>query len=91
MLQQARIFLTVLQIFQQMPTILRKQLVVIFAHTHRPSIARDRHGRLFVNPGEVGGWMFRRPTVAVYDTETREAEIVNLPAMPPAVEIEQWG
>jgi hypothetical protein len=35
--------------------------------------------------------MFRRPTVAVYDTETREAEIVNLPAMPPAVEIEQWG
>ena len=65
--------------------------VVIFAHTHRPSIARDRHGRLFVNPGEVAGWMFRRPTVAVYDTETREAEIVNLPAMPPAVEIEQWG
>ena len=65
--------------------------VVIFAHTHRPSTARDRHGRLFVNPGEVAGWMFRRPTVAVYDTETREAEIVNLPAMPPAVEIEQWG
>jgi putative phosphoesterase len=59
--------------------------VVIFGHTHRPSIARDRHGRLFVNPGEVSGWMFRRPTVAVYDTETGEA------AMPPAVEIEQWG
>ena len=41
--------------------------------------------------GEVAGWMFRRPSVAVYDTETGEAEIVNLPAMPPAVEIEQWA
>lgn len=63
--------------------------VVIFAHTHRPSIAKDRHGRLFINPGEVGGWMFRRPTVAVYDTESREAEILNLPEMSPGVFIEE--
>jgi putative phosphoesterase len=63
--------------------------VVIFAHTHRPSIVRDRNDRLFINPGETGGWMFRRPTVAVYDTETRQAEILPLPDMPPAVAIEE--
>jgi hypothetical protein len=33
--------------------------------------------------------MFRRPTVAVYDTETREAEILDLPEMPPGVHIEE--
>lgn len=62
--------------------------VVIFAHTHRPSSVRDRHGRLFLNPGEAGGWMFRRPTVAIYDTETRDAEIIPLPEMPPAVPVD---
>ena len=62
--------------------------VVIFGHTHRPSIAKDRHGRWFINPGEVGGWMFRKPTVAMFDTETREGEIMDLPPMPPAVFLE---
>lgn len=61
--------------------------VVVFAHTHRPSVAKDRSGRLFVNPGETGGWMFRRPTVAVLDTSTRDAEILRLPEMPPSVHI----
>jgi hypothetical protein len=59
--------------------------VVVFGHTHRPGIVRDRHGRLFINPGEVGGWMFRKPTVAIYDTVSREAEILPLPEMPPGV------
>ena len=64
--------------------------VVIFAHTHRPSSVRDRNGRLFLNPGEVGGWMFRKPTVAVYETETGEAHIIDLPPMPPAVQIDGY-
>jgi putative phosphoesterase len=63
--------------------------VIVFAHTHRPSIATDRHGRVFINPGEVGGWMFRKPTVAIFDTESRVAEILNLPPMPPAVMLEE--
>jgi predicted phosphodiesterase len=63
--------------------------VVVFAHTHRPSIATDRHGRVFINPGEVGGWTFRKPTVAIFDTESRVGEIINLPAMPPAVMLEE--
>jgi putative phosphoesterase len=64
--------------------------VIIFAHTHRPSIARDRQGRVFLNPGEVGGWMFRKPTVAIFDTQIRETELVDLPAMPPGVIVEAY-
>lgn len=55
--------------------------VIVFAHSHRSSIAEDRHGRLFINPGEVGGWMFRKPSVALLDTATMEAEILELPKM----------
>jgi hypothetical protein len=43
---------------------------------------------LFINPGEVGGWMFRKPTVAIYDTVSREAEILPLPEMTPGVVLE---
>ncbi|MEQ9409385.1 MAG: YfcE family phosphodiesterase [Fuerstiella sp.] len=65
--------------------------VVVFAHTHRPSIVEDKHGRLFINPGEVGGWMFRRPTVVVLDSQTRQAELIDLPAMSPGVIIPEPG
>ena len=55
--------------------------VIVFAHSHRPSIATDRHGRLFINPGEVSGWMFRKPSVALLDTTTKGAKILELPGM----------
>ena len=62
--------------------------VVVFAHSHRSSIARDRQGRLFINPGEIAGWMFREPSVAVLDTKTMEAEILRLPLMPDPVYVD---
>lgn len=65
--------------------------VVISSHTHRPSIARDRGGRLFINPGETSGWTYRKPSIAIFDTETREAEIVHLPEMPPPAPIPEPG
>ena len=55
--------------------------VVVFAHSHRSSIAKDRHGRMLINPGEVSGWTFRKPSVAVFDTATKSAEILDLPQM----------
>jgi putative phosphoesterase len=57
--------------------------VIIFGHTHKPSIDRDDAGRLFINPGETSGWTYRKPTIALLDTAAREAEIIALPAMPP--------
>jgi len=52
--------------------------VAIYAHTHRPEIQRDELGRLFINPGETGGWTYRDPTIVLLETTTREAEIIRL-------------
>lgn len=65
--------------------------VYVFAHTHRPSIVKDRNDRLFINPGEVAGWMFRKPTVVILDSQTREAELIDLPEMSPGVFIPEPG
>lgn len=65
--------------------------VAVFAHTHRSSIVKDRHGRLFINPGEVAGWMFRKPSVVILDSQTREATVELLPEMPPGVFIPEPG
>ena len=62
--------------------------VVIWAHTHKPSIARDAKGRLLLNPGETSGWVFRKPTIAWFDADSLEAEIIHLPepGPPPVIE-----
>lgn len=52
--------------------------VAIYAHSHKPSITHDEHGRLFINPGETSGWSHGRPSVAILDTTTMEARIVWL-------------
>jgi putative phosphoesterase len=57
--------------------------VVVFGHTHKPSIVRDDAGRLLVNPGETSGWTYRKPTIAVLETTPLAAEIIALPALPP--------
>ena len=52
--------------------------ILVYAHTHRPKIERDESGRLHINPGETSGWTFGRPTVALFDTVTQSAGIVDL-------------
>ena len=51
--------------------------VVVFGHTHRPLIER-RDGVLLVNPGEAGGWLRGKSTVALFDPAARTADIVAL-------------
>jgi putative phosphoesterase len=51
--------------------------VVVFGHTHRPSAER-RNGILLVNPGEAGGWLRGKSTVALIDPATLAAEIITL-------------
>jgi len=50
---------------------------IIFGHTHRP-LQEHRDDTLLLNPGEVCGYLTGQATVAVLDTETRKAEIINL-------------
>lgn len=61
--------------------------LILFSHTHRAEIRRDSRGRLFVNPGETSGWSFRKPSIALVETNPLDARLIYLPAPPPAPEI----
>jgi len=50
--------------------------LIIYGHTHKVDI---REGQpLVVNPGECGGWLSGRCTVAIVDLETMKSEIYDL-------------
>ncbi|MDH4196554.1 MAG: metallophosphoesterase [Candidatus Aminicenantes bacterium] len=51
--------------------------VVVFGHTHRPLFER-RKTALLVNPGEAGGWLRGKSTVALLDPATLAVEIITL-------------
>ena len=50
---------------------------VFYGHTHLAEIAREKDC-LIVNPGEIAAQKTGKATVAVYDTSTNEAELVEL-------------
>ncbi|MGE3316353.1 MAG: YfcE family phosphodiesterase [Planctomycetaceae bacterium] len=62
--------------------------VVISAHTHKPSIKRDSAGRIFLNPGEAGGWMFRKPSILILETDPLDAHLISLPEPEPVPTID---
>jgi putative phosphoesterase len=52
--------------------------VLVYGHTHKPSIQRDDRGRLYINPGETSGWTYGNPTIAILETESMDVEILEL-------------
>ncbi len=50
--------------------------VVVYGHTHEVNVQEGRP--LIVNPGEAGGWLTGKRTVAVLELDTLNVEIVNL-------------
>ena len=48
-----------------------------YGHTHRPEVQR-KGATLIVNPGECGGWLYGRSTVAIAQLDALEAEIIEL-------------
>ncbi len=50
--------------------------IIIFVHTHEPRIRKN--GKIYINPGECGGWLNGKSTIAILDTETCVAEIIDL-------------
>jgi putative phosphoesterase len=50
--------------------------LIIYGHTHQIDIQEGRP--LVVNPGECGGWLTGRSTVAVVDLETLKAKVYDL-------------
>jgi len=51
--------------------------VVVQGHVHKAGFYR-KGKTLVVNPGEVCGYLTGKPTIALFDTVKREAEIVEL-------------
>jgi putative phosphoesterase len=51
--------------------------VIVFGHTHKPAMRREGK-TLLLNPGETGGWLTGKCTVALLDSEKLEAEVVAL-------------
>lgn len=50
--------------------------LVIYGHTHKIDLRRGE--TLVLNPGEVGGWLSGRSTVAIVELDTMEVEILDL-------------
>ena len=55
----------------------QKYEVIIYGHTHRTDL-RKIGKTLIVNPGECGGWLSGKSTIALLDLENLEAKIINL-------------
>jgi len=51
--------------------------IVITGHSHEV-VNEQRDGKLFVNPGECCGWVNERCTVAVLETDSLSAEIIEV-------------
>jgi len=51
--------------------------LVVHGHTHRPEVRREE-SKLLLNPGEVGGWLTGRASMALFHLETMEAKILDL-------------
>lgn len=50
---------------------------VVHGHDHKAKVTKVGK-TLVVNPGEAGGWLYGKSTLAVLDTETLTAEIIDL-------------
>ncbi len=51
--------------------------VVISGHTHEAGLG-EQNGTMLLNPGECGGWLHGKCTVALWETETMKVEVVEL-------------
>jgi uncharacterized protein len=60
------------------PTMETKAEILVAGHTHQAFVKIDKK-KMYINPGECGGWLKGRSTVAILDTEKMQVEIIDLP------------
>ena len=51
--------------------------IIICGHTHIPEIKKQENA-LIINPGETCGWLSNKSTLAVLDSSSMAAEIIDL-------------
>ena len=52
--------------------------IVVHGCSHRKGVS-SRGDSLLINPGEGCGWLYRVPTAALLDLETKQVEFIELP------------
>jgi putative phosphoesterase len=52
--------------------------LIVYGHTHEAVFTRVKN-TLVINPGEVSGWLYGKPSVAVVNLETMDGEILAIP------------
>ncbi|MBN2373522.1 metallophosphoesterase [bacterium] len=52
-------------------------MIISYAHTHIPRMKMEK-STLVVNPGECGGWLYGKSTVAYVDVDSLKGEIYEL-------------
>lgn len=52
--------------------------LIIYGHDHSVSITEEPAGQLIVNPGECGGWLSGRSTVAIWNIHDNKVELIEL-------------
>jgi putative phosphoesterase len=58
--------------------------VVLWGHLHKKSF-ENRDGKILLNPGEGGGWVYGKSSVAILDLETLTAEFHDIHVGTPQV------
>lgn len=53
-----------------------KSDIIIFGHTHKTKIKKGKP--FFLNPGECGGWLNGTSSIAIFDTNKMEADIIKI-------------
>jgi uncharacterized protein len=51
--------------------------IIVYGHTHEIDV-RTIGKTLIVNPGECSGWLTGRRTIAIVETDTMKAEIIDI-------------
>ncbi len=54
----------------------KKYDVIVYGHTHKIDVRKNTS--VVINPGECGGWLTGRSTVAILDTKKLTPEIIDL-------------
>jgi len=51
--------------------------LIIFGHSHKPQVIKEKN-RLIINPGECGGWLSGKATVALVDLASLSGKIFEI-------------
>lgn len=51
--------------------------IIIYGHTHKPEVRRES-SCMIVNPGETGGWLNGKKTIALLDVKDFSVDIIPL-------------